>query len=342
MHKAILFDTGKEGGVGCRLCRHYCVIPPGKTGLCAVRKNEKGKLHTLVYDSVAAAGVDPIEKKPLFHFHPGSLAYSVATMGCNFSCLHCQNASLSKGPADTGRIEGRSLPPEKIVEEALRSGSRSISFTYSEPTVFAELALDTARCAHRRGLATSFVTNGYQSPGMVNEMKGLIDAANVDLKAYSKRFYRDVCGAKFEGVLDTIGLLHGAGLWLEITTLVIPTQNDSEDELRAIARFIAGLDENIPWHVSRFHPTYRMTKLPPTPPETLFRAIEIGHDEGLRHIYAGNIAFAGHAAGRGGEDTFCHRCGVLLIERRGYSVRRTALRDGGCPACGETLAGVFE
>ncbi len=335
MARAILFEKLEGGRVVCRLCRHNCVIAPDKTGLCAVRRNEGGALRTLVFDRVAAAGADPIEKKPLFHFYPGSRAWSVATMGCNFSCLHCQNATLSRTPAEGGAISGRAIRPEEIADQAEASGCRSISFTYSEPTVFAELALETARLAHERRIANNFVTNGYQSPEMVAEMAGLIDAANVDLKSFSAGFYKKVCGAELDGVLDTIGLLHQAGLWLEITTLVIPGRNDSDDELRSIARFIAGIDRNIPWHVSAFHPANRMTSTPPTPPSTLLRAIDLGKGEGLRFIYTGNIA------GRGSENTFCPGCGTLLIERTGYRVSRNRLSGGRCPDCDVEIAGIF-
>jgi len=336
MARAILFEKLERGRVECRLCRHRCVIAPAKTGLCAVRRNEGGELVTLVYDRVAAAGADPIEKKPLFHFYPGSRAWSVATMGCNFSCLHCQNAFLSRTPAEGGAIDGQAVGPAEIVARAEESGCRSISFTYSEPTVFAELALETARIAHEKGIATNFVTNGYQSPEMVAAMTGLIDAANIDLKSFSADFYRKVCGAELDGVLDTIGLLHEAGLWIEITTLVIPGKNDSDGELRSIARFIAGIDRNIPWHVSAFRPANRMRSTPSTPPSTLFRAVGLGEDEGLRFIYTGNIA------GRGGENTLCPDCGTLLIERSGHLVAQNRLRQARCPQCAAAIAGVFE
>ncbi len=336
MHEAILYDKKPEGKVRCRLCRHSCSILPGKTGICSVRENRDGVLYSLVYDKIAAAGVDPIEKKPLFHFYPGSLAYSVATMGCNFSCLHCQNSTLSQTPAACGSIEGRKLSPDDIVENAVRSNCRSISFTYSEPTIFAEISLDTARIAHDNGLVCSFVTNGYQSPEMVKEMTGLIDAANVDLKSFSASFYKKTCGAKLDRVLDTIRLLYEAGLWLEITTLLIPTMNDSDKEIKELARFIAGIDKNIPWHVSRYHPSHRMSGPPPTPPELLFKACEIGLGAGLRYIYTGNIP------GRGGESTACPGCGSLLIERDGFLVSRNLLSKKACPGCGEKIAGVFD
>lgn len=336
MQEAILYEKKDDGVVVCRLCRHGCTIEPGKTGICSVRRNKAGILYSLVYDRVATTAVDPIEKKPLFHFYPGSLAFSIATMGCNFSCRHCQNCTLSKTPANTGLVEGNELEPEEIVMKAVNSGCRSISYTYTEPTVFAELALETAKLAHDKGLANNFVTNGYQSVRMVGEMKGLIDAANVDLKAYSSDFYKTVCGASLERVLETIVLLHEAGLWLEITTLVIPTKNDSEKELRDIARFIAGIDRNIPWHVSRFHPSYKMTDLPPTPSGTLFRARQIGQEEGLRYVYTGNIP------GQGGEDTNCHGCGTVVVRRTGYKLHSFRLKNGLCPECGAVVAGRFD
>ncbi len=336
MQEAVLYEKMENDAVVCRLCRHNCVIEPGKTGICAVRRNKGGTLYSLVYDRVAATAVDPIEKKPLFHFYPGSQAYSIATMGCNFSCRHCQNCTLSKTPADTGLIEGQEVTPEEIVQKAVTGGCRSISYTYTEPTVFAELALETAALAHDAGLANSFVTNGYQSTRMVGEMRGLIDAANVDLKSFSRDFYKKVCGAVLEKVLATIVLLHEAGLWLEITTLVIPTMNDSEAELREIARFIAGVNPNIPWHVSRFHPSYKMFDLPPTPSGILFRARQIGLEAGLRYVYTGNIP------GKGGEDTVCHGCGTTLIRRTGYRLHSVKLKNGICTECGAAMAGRFD
>ncbi len=336
MHEAILYEKLAEEKTQCNRGRHRCVIQPGQRGICGVRENQEGRLYTLVFDRIAAEGVDPIEKKPFFHFLPGSLAFSVATMGCNFHCRHCQNCHLSRTPADEGVIQGRSVSPTDLVAAAEARGCRSISFTYSEPTVFAELALCTARIAKDRGLFNTFVTNGYQTPELIGEMKGCIDAANVDLKGFSERFYRKICGADLKGVLDTIARMHDAGIWLEITTLLIPGLNDGSDELEGIATFIARLDPDIPWHVSRYHPAYKMHDHPPTPVEGLLAAQEIGRSAGLKYVFIGNVP------GDKGENSYCHACGRTLIRRHGFTVRRIDLENGRCPNCGTRAAIRFE
>jgi pyruvate formate lyase activating enzyme len=307
MHEAILWEKGEQDKTTCNLCRHRCVLKPGRRGICGVRENREGRLFTLVYDRVAAEGVDPIEKKPFFHFLPSSLAYSIATMGCNFSCAHCQNCHLSRSPADTGVIEGRKISPE-----------------------------DTARIAKERGLYTNFVTNGYESPELIEKLTGLIDAANIDLKAFSKDFYKKVCHADLEGVLETLALMHGAGIWIEVTTLLIPGLNDGQSEVEAIAEFIANLDENIPWHISRYHPAYRMLYRPSTSIESLVAARNIGRAAGLRYVFTGNVP------GDEGESTYCHACGRVLIGRYGFTVKKMHLKDGRCPDCGTRVVIRFE
>ena len=332
MREAMLWEGLEDNEVRCDLCRHRCRIKAGRRGVCGVRENRDGRLFTLVYDRVAAEGVDPIEKKPFFHFLPGTLAYSIATMGCNFHCLHCQNSGLSRTPADTGTIQGYPRSPEEIVEAARARGCRSISYTYSEPTVFAELALDTAEKARAAGLKNTFVTNGYQSPELLRAMEGLVDAANVDLKSFSREFYHRVCGADLEGVLDTLRRLHASGVWIEVTTLLIPGMNDGAEELKELARFIADLSPDIPWHVSRYHPAYKMHGPPPTPRETLDAARRIGREAGIKYVFSGNVP------GDPGEHTYCHACGAVLIERWGFAVRALRLREGACPECGTPAA----
>jgi pyruvate formate lyase activating enzyme len=336
MHEAILYEKDVDNKTRCRLCRHRCTIKPGNRGICGVRENRDGVLYSLVYDQVAAQGVDPIEKKPFFHFLPGTLAFSIATMGCNFSCSHCQNCHLSRTPADTGEIQGRSIPPEKIVEAAVAQGCSSLSYTYSEPTVFGELVLDTARIAKKKGLYNTFVTNGFATPDFIREMTGLIDAANVDLKAFSKGFYRKVCHADLEGVLDSIRLMHAAGIWLEITTLLIPGLNDGDEEVGSMAEFIVSVSPEIPWHISRYHPAYRMHDRPATPVESLERAREIGFNAGLRYVYAGNVP------GNEGENTCCHNCGALLIRRYGFTISKDHTKRGACQRCHTPLSGLFQ
>lgn len=337
MHQARFWEEMGDNKVQCHLCAHECKIDPGKRGLCYVRENQDGVLYTLVYGRVIAENIDPIEKKPLFHFLPGSRSYSIATVGCNFMCLHCQNYDISQYPRiHEGRIAGQDRTPQEIVANALASRSASISYTYTEPTIFMEYALDVARLARGQGLRNVFVSNGFMTEPSAVAMAELIDGDNVDLKSMRDDFYRKVCKARLQPVLDTIGRLKQAGVWLEVTTLVIPGHNDSDEELTEIARFIQGVDPGIPWHVSAFYPTYQMLDRPRTPPATLFRARDIGLKAGLRYVYTGNIP------GEGGENTYCYQCGELLIRRLGYSIRAVQIEDGKCPQCQAPIDGVWK
>ncbi|HHL39136.1 MAG TPA: AmmeMemoRadiSam system radical SAM enzyme [Deltaproteobacteria bacterium] len=336
MIEARLYDTEEGGRVVCRLCAFRCRIAPGKRGVCGVRENRDGRLYSLVYNRLIAGHADPVEKKPLFHFMPGSVSYSVSTVGCNFRCLHCQNADISQMPRNMKKILGDEVSPDEIVATAVAAGAQSISYTYTEPTIFFEYAFDTMKLAREKGLGNIFVTNGYMTGECLDELKGLLDAANVDLKSFSDDFYRKVCGARLAPVLDSIEYMHGMGVWLEITTLVIPTRNDSPEELRGIARWIAALDRSIPWHISAFHPAYRLANLPRTPVSVLDRAREIGLEEGLCYVYTGNVP------GDPGENTYCHRCGEAVIKRWGFTVRENLVKEGRCPCCGEEVAGVFD
>jgi pyruvate formate lyase activating enzyme len=332
---AMLWSPAEGGEVGCRLCAHRCVIVPGRRGVCNVRENRAGRLETLVYGEVVAAHVDPIEKKPLYHFLPGSKALSIATAGCNFRCGFCQNWQISQAPRRRGGgIAGEPFTPEDIVRTAVEEDCRSISYTYTEPTIFFEYAYDTARLAREAGLRNNFVTNGYMTAEALETIRPFLDAANVDLKAFKDETYKRVCGARLEPVLGSIRLMHQLGIWVEVTTLVVPGLNDGPDELEAIARFIASVDRDIPWHISRFHPDYEYTQAPATPVATLRAAAETGRREGLRHIYVGNVL--GES-----EDTRCPSCGLVLIRRRGFAVISNGLRDGLCPSCGGRLAGIF-
>jgi pyruvate formate lyase activating enzyme len=338
MKEALLYDKLADGRTACRLCRHRCRIEAGARGLCGVRENRGGALYSLVYGRLVARHVDPIEKKPLFHFLPGSLSYSIATVGCNFRCRFCQNADIAQLPNDRGgAIAGERCEPEAVVRAAERSGCRSIAYTYTEPTVFFEFARDTARLARERGLRNVFVTNGYMTSEAVALIAPVLDAANVDLKAFSPRFYREVCGARLKGVLRTLGRLKARGVFVEVTTLLVPGLNDDRRELRELAAFLAGdLGPETPWHISRFHPDYRMTDRPPTPVETLREAREIGRAAGLKFVYTGNVP------GDPGENTFCPGCGEILIARRGFQVAAVRLQAGGCGRCGAAVAGVWE
>ena len=311
------------------------MIADGKYGGCGGRSNAGEDLETLVYGRACSVHIDPIEKQPLFHFLPGSLSLSLATVGCNFHCDFWQNHEISQYPRDQGGILGEEVSPRELVDLAERGDCASISYTYTEPTIFLEYALDTARIASRRGIRNVFVTNGYMTPEAIEEISPCLDAANIDFKSSKGSTYHRIMGANPAVVKESIRLLKGAGVWVEVTTLVIPGMNDGPGELSEIAGFLRGIDPGIPWHVSRFHPQYRMRNRPVTPVETLKAAMEIGRRAGLRYVYAGNVP------GEAGEDTACPACGRLLVERWGFAVQENHLREGTCPGCGERIDGVW-
>jgi pyruvate formate lyase activating enzyme len=336
--EALLYEKLEAQKVRCVLCSHRCVIPDGKRGICGVRENQSGLLQTLVYGRLIARHIDPIEKKPLFHYLPGSLSYSIATVGCNFRCRFCQNADIAQLPADhDGAIIGERVNPEQVVAAAVKGGCRSISYTYTEPTIFFEFALETARLAHAKGIRNVFVTNGYMTAEALEMIAPVLDAANVDLKAFTRNYYKDLCGAKLEHVQATLRNMKSKGVLVEVTTLVVPGLNDDPSELKALAEFLADdVGPGTPWHISRFHPTYRLTDRPPTPVKTLRTAREIGLAAGLRYVYTGNFP------GDTGENTFCPACGAALIERWGFQVQKMHLQEGRCVKCGEPIEGVWE
>ncbi len=337
MKEAMFYEKVGDGRVKCGLCRFRCLIAEGKRGICGVRENRNGILYTLVYGKAIAEHVDPIEKKPLYHFLPGSKSYSIATVGCNFRCLHCQNYGISQAPPSGIEVAGDVISPEEIVQKALAAGCSSISYTYTEPTIFYEYAYETAVLAVKAGLKNVFVTNGYITPEALAHIRPRLHAANIDLKGFSEKFYREVVHAMLNEVLDSILEYKRLGIWIELTTLIIPNHNDSDDELRAIARFIAekvGIDT--PWHVTQFYPTYKLTDQPRTPVTTLRRARQIGLDAGLRYVYEGNVP------GEGGENTWCPNCSELLIERYSYFIEGSRIEKGKCPHCGFVLAGVWQ
>jgi len=325
-----------SGVVVCDLCPHGCRIRDGARGICRVRENRGGRLFSLVYGKAVAAHVDPIEKKPLFHVLPGTLSFSIATAGCNLQCRHCQNAGISQVARGAGKIAGEPLAPEQVVSLALKNGCRSVSYTYTEPTVYFEYALDTARLASEAGLLNVFVTNGYTAAEPLEAIAPWLRAANVDLKSFRDSFYRKVCLARLAPVLETLKKMLALGIWVEVTTLLIPGLNDDERELRELAGFLRDLDPGIPWHVSAFHPTYRMTDRPRTPRRTLQRAAEIGREEGLRYVYTGNVP------GDEGENTFCPGCGRCVIRRFGFRVVAADLEGRKCRHCGHAIPLVLE
>ncbi len=334
--EAYLYEKLVEDTVRCRLCSHRCTIKPGKRGLCHVRENREGVLHTNVYGKVIARHVDPIEKKPLFHIYPGSLSYSIATVGCNFRCRFCQNADIAQMPFEhDGRVTGDSATPEEVVRAAAAANCRTIAYTYTEPTVYYEFAYETAKLAREAGLLNIFVSNGYMTAEALTMIGPYLDAANVDLKAFDDAFYNSYCGARLEPVKETLILMKSLGVFVEVTTLIIPGLNDGRQELESLAAFLVeSVGPETPWHISRFHPTYRLTDRPITPVNSLLQAREIGLEAGLRYVYTGNVP------GEASESTFCHSCGKLLIERLGFSIRANAIENGKCPKCGKKITGI--
>jgi pyruvate formate lyase activating enzyme len=335
LKEAILYNNEPEQAVTCNLCAHRCYIPAGREGICKVRENRAGVLYTLVYDRVISANIDPIEKKPLFHFLPGTESYSIATVGCNFHCRHCQNWEISQLPKLRDRIvPGERIAPGEIVSLALAAGCKSMAYTYTEPTIFFELAYDTARLAASAGLKNIFVTNGYLTPEGWRMIQPYLHAVNIDLKGFDDKRHRRMSGAKLQPVLDSIALAKQLGIWLEVTTLVVPGHNDSDEELRRIALFLKSVGPEIPWHLSAFFPAYKMMNVDPTDRESLLRAWRIGKDAGLHHVYCGNLPALN-------EDTLCFRCNQTLIRRVGLNVESNRLDKGRCPFCRTAVDGVW-
>ena len=335
IREALLYDKLDDHRVQCALCAHRCKINSGRRGLCGVRENKDGVLYSLVFGTLIAEHVDPVEKKPFFHVHPSTRSYSIATVGCNFSCEFCQNHEISQMPRSTLMITGEDTAPEVIVDRAKKSACKTIAYTYTEPTVYLETALETAKIACREGLQNVFVTNGFMTPQAIEMISPYLTAANVDLKSFRDEFYKKQCGAKLKPVLDTLKIMKERDIWLEITTLLIPGLNDSLEELKDIAGFISSLGPETPWHISRFHPQFKMVRAPPTPISSLHRACHIGKEAGLWYVYSGNVP------GDEGENTYCSNCSNLLINRYGYKIVANYLTGNACPECGKKLEGVF-
>lgn len=334
MKEAMFYERQDNRKVRCCLCRFNCLINDGDRGICAVRENSRGTLYSLNYGKLCAEHADPIEKKPLFHVLPGSKSYSIATVGCNFHCRHCQNYSISQVERSAS-IRGREQTPQEIVQRAIDNNCSSISYTYTEPTIFFEFAYDIALLARKAGLKNIFVTNGYISRDALAMIAPYLDAANIDLKGFTEGFYRDIVHARLSEVLDSIIEYHRQGIWIELSTLIIPGLNDSDSELRSIAEFIVtNLGIDTPWHVSQFYPTYKLIDHTRTPVTTLRRAREIGLAAGLRFVYEGNVP------GEGGENTMCPSCSSLLIKRCGYVIESNRISNGACPDCNAAIAGI--
>ena len=332
--EALCYKQLSDKVVRCDLCAHHCRIGSGETGFCHVRRNDDGILHTLAYGETVARNVDPIEKKPLYHFLPGTLSYSIATAGCNFHCGFCQNWRISQTDGAVENVgDGRPFPPADVVQHALRRGCRSIAYTYTEPTVFFEYARDTGITAREAGLKNIFVTNGFMTRQALDMTAGWLDAANVDLKAWRNDYYRDVCSGRIKPVLDTIEYLKQLGVWVEVTTLLIPGENDADAELKGIAEFIAGVGREIPWHISRFHPDYQFAHHAATPMERLQKAENIGRAAGLKYVYLGNVA--------GDKNTCCPACGRSVVRRSAMGLGSVDLDQGRCRYCGEVVDGIW-
>ncbi len=333
MKKALLFESAGNT-VTCLLCAHRCNLKPGNIGLCGVRKNIDGQLFSLNADRVAATHADPIEKKPLYHFLPGSTSFSVAAMGCNFKCAFCQNNSLAVVKNERS-IYGEPVEPAHLVDTALHYGSQSISYTYSEPTIYFELMLETARLATEKGLKNIMVTNGFMSAEALELISPHLDGANIDLKAFTEEFYRKQSGGRLQPVLDTIQRMKDQNIWVELTTLLIPNLNSNEEEIKKLIDFILKIDPQMPWHVSRFFPQHRMQDIPPTPPNLINKVLTTAKKAGLKYLYAGNVA----------DDTYTHThcpaCNSLLIQRNGYSTSIQNLNQGKCSNCNHPIPGVW-
>ena len=333
-HPALLFRQLEDEKVRCDLCAHRCLIRPGRRGLCKVRENRGGELFSLSYGRLIASHVDPIEKKPLYHFLPGSLSYSIAAPGCNFRCQWCQNADISQISSTNEPGKLRFVAPERVVQAALASKSQSISFTYTEPSLSVEYNLEVSKLAREAGLRNVYVTNGYMTPEMLELTIPTLDAANVDIKAFDDAVHRRYTGAHLQPVLDSCVSLFKAGIWLEVTTLLIPGINDDETQLQGVAEFISTkLSPDVPWHISRYFPQPQFRQIAATPPDRIFHAMDVGRKAGLRYVYGGNLLAS--------TDTNCPNCGERVVRRMGYADAIMNLNEGACPKCGFRIAGVW-
>ncbi len=320
----------------CLLCPHGCRLSPGETGLCGVRRASEHGLETRTYNRPVALALDPIEKKPLFHFLPGSPTFSYATYGCNLRCSFCQNHDISHPAPDDPPRDVATVPAPELVEMARSRGADIIAHTYTEPTVYLEYSLDIATLAAAQGMKNVFVTNGFMAPGILREVIPVLHGANVDLKSFSDETYRSVCGGRLKPVLHAIESLKSGGVWVEVTTLVVPGMNDSRDELKEMAGYLVSLDPQIPWHVSRFSPNFRMTHSSVTPAEVLLQAVALGRDAGLKHVYAGNLGGEGKHT-----STVCPSCGEVVLKRCGFQLAGCHVEKGCCRFCRVPLAGVW-
>jgi pyruvate formate lyase activating enzyme len=332
MKQALFYKKLKEKIVQCQLCPHYCTLKDGETGKCNVRQNKKGKLYTLVYNKPCSLTTDPIEKKPLYHFLPGEKALSVATVGCNLRCQHCQNCEISQARPE--QIYNQDITPEQIVQEAKKRDARIIAYTYTEPTIFVEYVLEIAKLAKKQGIKNVIVSNGFINPPPLKELCKYIDAANIDLKSINRDFYREICGARLTPVLESLKILKQEGVWLEITNLIIPGLNDSEKDIEKLVEWIArNLGEKTPLHFTAFYPTHQLSHLPPTNLNSLKKAREIALNSGMKYVYTGNI--------REDSNTLCPKCSKILIKRTLFSITENNINESKCKYCNGKIDGVW-
>lgn len=324
--EAILYEK-VDNALNCKICQRRCIISPGKTGFCGMRENVDDKIYSLNYAAVSSAAVDPIEKKPLFHFYPGSMVFSLGSVGCNFRCRHCQNWGISQ--AELENIPTRDMLPKDAIRLTKEYECKSIAWTYNEPTMWFEYTLDSAKIARKEDIKTIYVTNGYMSEESFQEIKPYLDAANIDLKGMTEKFYQDLCEARLEPVLDTIVKMHDAKIHIEITNLMIPGYNDSDEDIRSLVKFMADeVGVEVPLHFTRFFPQYQMQELPPTEIKYLEKAHKIARDAGMKYVYIGNVPTAD------GENTYCPECGETVIQRDGFSVMSDKIKETRkCPRC---------
>jgi len=339
-----LYKIFKNNTIQCLACNNYCVIPNGKTGICGVRQNNNGELRLLVNNKAIAVNLDPVEKKPLFHFLPGQAAFSLGTLGCNFACEFCQNWQISQAPKIQNtvyRIQntdfyGEDWPPEKIVNYCKENNISIIAYTYNEPTIWTEYAFDTMKLAKKEGIKNIWVSNGFMSEKTLNLIAPYLDAINIDLKSFSENFYQKICKGRLKPVKENIKKIWKMGIWEEITTLIIPGLNDSPKELNQIAKFLRNISQDLPWHISAFYPCYKMLNRLPTPEQRLVTAYKIGKKAGLKYVYTGNIPDSQY------ESTFCPKCNALLIKRWGVKCLENNLKDGKCPKCNAKIEGRWQ
>jgi pyruvate formate lyase activating enzyme len=333
--EASFWDKKKENKVQCKLCSHNCIISDGKLGICGVRKNENGNLYSMIYGSASSLAADPIEKKPLYHFYPGTKAFSMGTVGCNFRCLHCQNYSISTANASITYL--RDITPEQVIKSAKEYSCQGVSYTYNEPTIWHEFTFDSAKLVKKEGMYTCYVTNGYINEEPLKEISKYLDAMNIDVKSFSDDFYKKICKAKLQPVLSTCELAKELGIHIELTYLVIPTYNDSIGEVEKFCKWVVEeIGDSTPVHFSRFHPDFNLQNIPKTPMQTLLNIFETAKKSGILYPYLGNVLHGEY------ENTYCPKCGNLMIERNGYFININGLDKNKCNSCGQLIDIVYD